>query len=1296
MPAQSTGLPQSRHLEIDADERQLAAVREFISGLGAELGFAARTIANIRLAVDEACTNSIKHAYKGQPGSLRLEVRARRGWLEIRIRDQGESFDGRVAMPQMRQLVDARRRGGLGLFLMHRLMDEVRYESTPAGNEWILRKRLPRPAPGLSRRVRSTYTLRAAAVLAVLTVAVVTPLWLREGRARVQAEERALRALGFGVAEAARPVLVGRAEFSPDQTHLFEAVQSLVRQEPRLLAVTVADRDGTIWAADRPAATFTRFTAPALLGPPDAAGVRQGRERIDREPVLHMAVPVAVGQGGAELGSVHLSLRWGATATAIGAARLRLLAIALLVDAGALLSLVIFLARFLAPLQRLVEGVRTLGQGDADLEVEGPGEIGAIAAAFNDINSRYRAARESAAEHARLQEEVQTAREIQASILPQEVPEIPGFEIARLYQPAGEVGGDYYDFLPVGDGLTGVVVADVAGKGVPASLVMGMVRTALRMETRDNASAGDVLGRLHAFVAADLRKGMFVTMLYAVLDSRNRVVSYASAGHTPLLLYRARTDETFFLNPRGLPVGLAGSDARAFARQLDVERLRLHAGDLLLLYTDGITEARSAAGEEYGEVRLAAALKRWGAGSAADFVRHLEADVRSFAAGGELQDDLTLVAIKEQHTAGAQTGDLQQRLFDLVEKQGMAVVDACRQVQVSPSTYYRWKREQDADELELQHLSAERRGCLHRLVQQHPEWSPQELAAALAEPASGGFEIPPTVLHAELRALRGKGAPPALPPADSRAPRRGPAAGRVAVAEAGEDRREPLQRVPGPAEFEQLENLRALLEPADRAPGRAVLHLEGCLDSASCAGFERLLGTALRERSQLVVDLTHVTYISSRNWGLLAAASAELRGRGELVLCGMRDATRDVYQMLGFANVMRSFGDRTAALSGLGEASGGGVGAAPAGAPDVVPALRPAGLPPSAPAGSEGWTALEPADEAGSALRMSIGATGEDSPVAIVALQGVLDTITSPRLQRAMGSLRDAGTRQVLVDLSQLEFASSAGWGVLTAEVAALRGLGGELKLFGMSARLERVFELLNLGAVLRSYDLLAEAMASFGPAGTTAGAAPATPQATPGAHPASIGYPGVGSALALAAPNGVARAGVPARAIALPSGPPVVECAALRAALEPFGRSGAAEWLRLVGRLDEPAVAMLEPWLAARAAAPLLLVDGSRLESVDPPAWAALRRHAELVEVQGGAVRLVNVPPALVPPRQLGLPVHASVSAALRAHQRLQPQALGCVRLPAAEFDRDAEVRREGWNAYLALLREAAKEDAL
>jgi sigma-B regulation protein RsbU (phosphoserine phosphatase) len=203
--------------------------------------------------------------------------------------------------------------------------------------------------------------------------------------------------------------------------------------------------------------------------------------------------------------------------------------------------------------------VRAIGDGNLDgkLDVSGPAEIGAIAGVFNEITEKFKKARDSVLEQEKMQKEIEVAKQIQQSLLPRKRPEISGYDIAPLYQAAAEVGGDYYDFVQVDDDTIGVVVADVSGKGVPGSLVMTMIRTALRMEARGNRNASDVMAKMNAFVTDDMKKGMFVTMFYVILDSKNRIISYASAGHNPMILYRHETKETFFLNPRGFPVASA-------------------------------------------------------------------------------------------------------------------------------------------------------------------------------------------------------------------------------------------------------------------------------------------------------------------------------------------------------------------------------------------------------------------------------------------------------------------------------------------------------------------------------------------------------------------------------------------------------------------------------------------------------------------------------------------------------------------------------------------------------------------
>ena len=687
----------AQRIEIIADEAHLSEVRDFVDAVCAAAGFTPRAAANIRLAVDEACTNIIKHAYAGRSGTISIACGTRGRWLEIRILDRGAAFEGRIDLPQLGQLVESRRKGGLGVFLMHRLMDQVEYQTTPAGNEWTLRKHLPQAPSTLAQRWRARWARRAAGVLVAVSAIAAAPLWIGIARQRDGAELQSLRAQVAALAEVARPVLAEGTPRTPGQSHLVEVVFALARQEPRLLSIDVVDAEGRIWAADRAQATFTRYVEPVGLGAPDAAGTRIGRTRIDGVDVVHLALPVRGADGRPRIGMAHVAMRWDGVTGGIRAARARLLAAALAVDVLLWALVAAALTAFLRPLQRLSDGVRSLSHDGRALAEDGPEEIGAIAQAFNDMQARYRVAADSAAEHEQFQHELRLARDIQAAILPQAVPEIPGYEIARLYRPASDVGGDYYDFLDAGAGLTGVAIADVAGKGVPGSLVMGMIRTALRMETRRNADAGDVLARLHQFLAADMRNGMFVTMLYVVLDTRHRVVSYASAGHPPMMLYRAASDETSTLVTRGLPLGLAGSDSEQFDSQLAVARMRLSRGDLLLLYTDGVTEACNAAGETYGSERLAAAVQKWGRESAAEFVRRLEADLNAFIGSAAASDDLTLVAIKELVDSPVFEGALERKLVDLVETEGVDPGEACRRLKLSPTEYARLARDAGGD-----------------------------------------------------------------------------------------------------------------------------------------------------------------------------------------------------------------------------------------------------------------------------------------------------------------------------------------------------------------------------------------------------------------------------------------------------------------------------------------------------------------------------------------------------------------------------------------------------------------------
>src|SRR2546428_3162586 len=219
-----------------------------------------------------------------------------------------------------------------------------------------------------------------------------------------------------------------------------------------------------------------------------------------------------------------------------------------------------------------------------------------------------------------------------------------------------------------------------------------MIRTALRMEARGNRSASDVMARMNTFVTEDMKKGMFVTMFYVVLDSVNRVVTYASAGHNPMILYRGESDATYFLKPKGIPVGIDAPDADLFRRTISVERLTLKQEDMIVIYTDGITEAMNPAREQFGEARLLGAIKRHAHLSAQEFSEALDKEIHEFTAGAPQNDDITLVAIKEKVQPEELLESKRRELFRLVEEEGVPVAEACDRLQVAQSTYYRYRR----------------------------------------------------------------------------------------------------------------------------------------------------------------------------------------------------------------------------------------------------------------------------------------------------------------------------------------------------------------------------------------------------------------------------------------------------------------------------------------------------------------------------------------------------------------------------------------------------------------------------
>lgn len=242
-----------------------------------------------------------------------------------------------------------------------------------------------------------------------------------------------------------------------------------------------------------------------------------------------------------------------------------------------------------------------------------------------------------AQERERIEHELQVARLIQHTLLPKALPERPGWQLAAYYQPAREVGGDFYDFIELPDNKLGIVVGDVTDKGVPAALVMATTRSVMRSAAQQLDSPGQVLERVNDALCPDIPTNMFVTCLYAVLDTTTGHLRYANAGHD--LPYRRHAGEASELRATGMPLGLMSGMA------YEEKEARLEPGDTLLLYSDGLVEAHSRTGDMFGFPRTRELIGSF-TQKADELIDFLLTELSHFTGPGwEQEDDITLVTI---------------------------------------------------------------------------------------------------------------------------------------------------------------------------------------------------------------------------------------------------------------------------------------------------------------------------------------------------------------------------------------------------------------------------------------------------------------------------------------------------------------------------------------------------------------------------------------------------------------------------------------------------------------------------
>jgi sigma-B regulation protein RsbU (phosphoserine phosphatase) len=327
----------------------------------------------------------------------------------------------------------------------------------------------------------------------------------------------------------------------------------------------------------------------------------------------------------------------------------------LIIEAAAL-TMGLALARSItSSVHELFMGTERVRQGDFThrINIESKDQLGELADSFNQMTGSIENLLLTAAEKKRLEEELRIARQIQMSLLPRGPLDFAGLSITALCVPAREVGGDYYDFFRLGPRRLGVLIADVSGKGTSAALYMAELKGLVLSLSQIYQSPRQLLIEVNRIISDNLDTRSFITMTYAVLDLDAGTMTFARAGHTPLVVLK-QGGTTESLVPSGLVVGLRIVGAQEkFVELLEECRVDLCKGDVIALYTDGITEAMNAASDLFGDARLSRLIAEHGHLDAADLRERILREIEAFVGQADQHDDMTMILIKVEQSAVA-------------------------------------------------------------------------------------------------------------------------------------------------------------------------------------------------------------------------------------------------------------------------------------------------------------------------------------------------------------------------------------------------------------------------------------------------------------------------------------------------------------------------------------------------------------------------------------------------------------------------------------------------------------------
>lgn len=782
-------------LRVPGRVEYLGELRDFVTRVGKKYGFSERIINAFKLSIDEAATNIIKHAYRDWEGDVTLRVVAKKDSLTMVLIDQGKYFDPRqVNSPDLQRYVEIGKKGGLGIFIMRRLLDHIEYRKSEEGNElWMVKNRDEEKKKKISITsipitLKMRYWLFSLAIFTAIFTAIaffifanrkqqVLNDFIRTGRLACETLEDyiihywkspviepdvyyAFKQMGskeLGIIDGA---LDGIKDLHTSEAYGDIAKEIIITNNRNLLIAssdsTKAERiwlDSTLVYVPEDAKMIQEFDNSSVFLFDDESGDR----------IIDVVWPI-LDDDKTKLADTHFRIDYSLIKREINKYARGFIGELLLIWAIVSASLFLLIYVMMTPFKRLQTWVKRLSEPGVaeEMDIDASTEIGAIAQAFHHVTAQLRKSQVDLAEQERLQQEMHIAKQIQQTLLPADFPEIEGYDISSFYAAAKDVGGDFYDFVEVDKDTLGVAVADVSGKGVPGAFVMTMIRTALRSEARGVKDAAEVLSKVNEFVVNDIRKGMFVTLFYVIIDSKRRRLNFASAGHNPMILHRPSKNKTYYLNPHGFPIGISLPDKDLFRNSIQSDTIALAEDDILLVYTDGVTEAMNPKRRLFGEERFLRQIRECGKQKADEFVESLKKELNTFTEGSEQSDDITLVAIKEKMSAERVEYNRAVRAYKLMAE-GVGIKEACREAGISTYSYYQKYKEKfdsigvgnytattEEDQIEAKHLSIEEKNKIFDVIRRFPGYGAKRIADELATERYEFTEIPASRIYEEL------------------------------------------------------------------------------------------------------------------------------------------------------------------------------------------------------------------------------------------------------------------------------------------------------------------------------------------------------------------------------------------------------------------------------------------------------------------------------------------------------------------------------------------------------------------